>query len=619
MSDFQFNKISKYYSDQLILDQISFSLETGEKVALLGPNGAGKTTIMKLIMGEEKADSGQIFISSGRSLGYSEQVFSELEERTVFEYVLSSFTEILQMRDQLANLENKISSAPQAQLEDLLLSYGSLQEKYDLENGYSIESKSRQILNGLGFPGQDLDKDFSTLSGGEKRRASLARLLVNEPDILLLDEPTNHLDLSGIEWLENYLAAWPGTVLVISHDSYFLDNFVSRVLEINNKQIRSWPGNFSSYVFLKREQEKADKKAFEKQAKEIKSLEDYIRRYKAGIKSKQARGRQKQLERKELLNDIFQARSIKLSFKEAPHSGKDVLTIKSLNKEIHPGLKIKDFNLELKRGEALAIKGPNGSGKSSLIKTILKESQDSGEIKWGTGLKIAYFDQEHQGLDPEKTLLAELVDNYDINLEGARQILASVLFYKEDMDKKVKSLSGGEKSRLVFAKIVLEEPNFLILDEPTNHLDLDSKEIIIQALLEFDGSIIFISHDRLLLDLLADRSIELGQKTPKVEDEPDNQSKKREDAGEESLPSEKNPQKKKLNPFMRKKKLGELEIAIEALEEKIDQIHQILEKPELVSDFSHYEKYAEEMEEAQNLLDQLLAEWAELEDENGNK
>lgn len=612
MSLVQFNKVSKYYSGQEILNEISFSIKTGEKLALTGLNGSGKTTIMKLISKEEETDQGQIFLRTGISIGYSEQVFDYSEDRDLFNYVLSSFAHILQMRDDLSLLEEKISRAKEDDLDEILLAYARLQEKYEQENGYSIESKSRQILAGLGFKSDEFTKKFSILSGGEKRRASLARLLVSQPDLLLLDEPTNHLDLAGIEWLEKFLAAWPSTLLVISHDSYFLDSFVDRVLEINNKKIRSWPGNFSSYIFLKKEKDKADQRAFEKQEKEVRNIQEYIRRYKAGIKAKQARGRQKQLDRKILMEEIFQEREIRLSFKEAPYSGRDVLQVKNLHKEIHPKLRIEDFNLHLRRGEALAIIGPNGSGKTSLLKTLLNEDQDLGEIRWGSSLKIAYFDQEHKALDPEKTLLNEIIDNYDISIEAGRQLLASLLFYQDDMEKKVKTLSGGEKSRLLFAKMVLDQPNLLILDEPTNHLDIDSKEVIIEALLGFDGTILFVSHDRLLLDLLADRLIDLGQAKQEGEEVEEERKLIKKDIKEK-----KEEKAKRLNPFQLKKRLKEIEEEINILEERIKEISQILENPDL-SDFSLYEKYAKDMEEAQEAVDYLMEEWAELEEEDGN-
>lgn len=620
MSELQFNKITKYYADNLIIESASFSINQGEKVALTGINGSGKTTVMRLLTENIFPDSGNIFIASGKRIGYSEQYTLVEDDAEVFDYVISSFSEVLKMRDELALLEKKISQVGETDTEEILEDYGTLREEYEKKDGYSIEARTRRILSGLGFDSQDFNKNCQNLSGGEKRRLSLAKLLVSEPDILLLDEPTNHLDLDGIQWLEDYLSSCLATVLLISHDTYFIDKVVTRVLEVTNKKINSYSGNYTRYQYLKAEKESSDKKAFAKEQKEIKSIQEYIKKYKAGIKSKQARGRAKQLERRELLSDVLQDKNINLRFTEASHTGKEVLKVKNLYKYINSELEFKDINFLLTKGEIIGIIGANGAGKTTLINTLKDKTQDKGEVIFGSGVKIGYFDQHHNTLDSEKTIFQEITENFTITFEKAREILASVLFFQEDLDKKIKSLSGGEKARVSFIKLILEEPNFLILDEPTNHLDIESKDIIIKALSEFEGTVLCVSHDRFLLDILVTRLMII--KKGKVNffpgsyseymEEKTKKSNKRDKINESEEEPKIENKRKGINIFKVNKRLEELENLIEIADSKIQELTETLSDPDIYKDFTEYEQLSTDLKRNKALSEKHLEEWAEL-------
>lgn len=624
MAELQFNKITKYYSDNLILDNISFSINQGEKVALTGVNGSGKTTVMKLITENIYPDSGDIFISSQKKIGYSEQYTSINNNAEIFDYVISSFSEILLMREKLRDYEKKISLLEDENSEKIIEEYGILREEYEKNNGYSIEAQTRKVLAGLGFKNEEFTKNCNNISGGEKRRLSLAKLLVSQPEILLLDEPTNHLDLDGIQWLEDYLSSCPALVLLISHDTYFLDKVTTRVLELSNKKIFSYPGNYTRYQYLKAEKEASDKKAFEKQQKEIKSIKEYIKKYKAGIKSKQARGREKQLERRQLLEDVFFNQNITLRFSETSHTGKEVLKVKNFYKYVNPDLEFKNINFLITKGEIIGIIGGNGAGKTTLINALKDASHDKGELIFGSGVKPGYFDQNHSSLDGEKTIFEEITVNFNISFEKAREMLASVLFYQDDLDKKIKSLSGGEKARVAFIKLILEEPNFLILDEPSNHLDIESKNIIIQALLEFDGTILCVSHDRFLLDMLATRimlidkgkiefysgsySEYLEEKTIKNNEK----NSKKDITRQVKLDQDK---KKGINIFKVEKRLEELETLIHSTEEEVQELSQLLSNPDMYKDFKKFEEVGVNLKLKQDQSEQYLNEWAELQEQ----
>ncbi len=623
MSVLQFNKITKYFSDIPILKEASFSLLQGEKVALTGVNGSGKTTILKLITGEIDPDSGEIFISADKRMGYSDQYTLIESDVLIFDYVISSFTDVLRMRERLVELEKNISKIEGVDLENRLNDYGILRDEYEKKNGYSIEAQTRKVLTGLGFKNEDFSKNCLNLSGGEKRRLSLAKLLVSQPDILLLDEPTNHLDLDGIQWLEDYLSSYSGTILVISHDPYFLDKVVTRVLEVSNHKITSFPGNYTKYQMLKGEKESADKKAFEKQQKEVKSIQEYITKYKAGIKSKQARGREKQLQRRELLENVFQDKSINLRFSKTSHTGKEVLKVNNLYKYIHPELIFKDISFLITKGEATGIIGPNGAGKTTLINTLINGTQDKGNVIFGSGVKPGYFDQHHNSLDPEKTIFQEITENFNITFEKARELLASVLFFQDDLDKKIKSLSGGEKSRVAFVKLILEEPNFLILDEPTNHLDIESKNIIIKALVEFDGTILFVSHDRLLLDILSSRLMLVnsgkidffeGSYSEYLEEKQKDSAEKSKNETEKRQETNKVNKPKGINIYKLRKRLEELELLIETAENKIIDLNEKLSDPEVYKDFQKSENFTKELKINEDSLEKFMEEWAELQE-----
>ncbi len=622
MSELQFNKITKYFSDHLIFEDISFSINQGEKVALTGVNGSGKTTIMKLITEREYPDSGDIFIASQKTIGYSEQYTAIDVNAKIFDYVISSFAEVLAMREKLTDYEKKISLITGDDSKKIMEEYGLLREEYENNNGYSIESQTRKVLTGLGFREAEFDKSCEKLSGGEKRRVSLAKLLVSQPDIILLDEPTNHLDLDGIQWLENYLSSSSATVLLISHDTYFLDTVVTRVLELSNKKIFSYPGNYTRYQYLKAEKEASDKKAFEKQQKEIKSIQEYIKKYKAGIKSKQARGREKQLDRRKLLDDVFFDKNITLRFVEASHTGKEVLKVKNFYKYVHPDLEFKNLNFLVTKGETIGIIGGNGAGKTTLINTFKDKSQDKGEVIFGSGVKPGYFDQNHSNLNSEKTIFQEITENFSITFERAREMLASVLFFQNDLDKKIKSLSGGEKARVAFIKLILEEPNLLILDEPSNHLDIESKNIIIKALLEFDGTILCVSHDRFLLDVLATRLMIInkgemdfysGSYSEYIDDKIAKSNEKKQKKDNTILVKEiRDTKKKGINIFKVDQRLEELEVLVSSVDNRIQELQQLISNPDIYKDFKELEEISNELKMKQELSEKYLEEWTEL-------
>ena len=502
--------LSKYYVTDLIFQNVDFYIQENEKVALVGPNGAGKSTLFRCIVGEENFDSGQLMLSQKHTMGYLEQMPQFGEEVTLLDAVLEMFSDIFVLRDELRAMEMAMSEAQDEKLEKLLEDYAALTHKYEDLGGFSAESKAKGIIKGLGFNDADFSRKVYNFSGGEKTRVTLARLLVREPDLLLLDEPTNPLDLAALEWLENFLRNYKGAVFIISHDRYFLDQVVTKVFEINHHTMHSYNGNYTRYTVLKAEVELAQMRAYNKQQAEIARTEEYIRRYKAGIKSKQARGRQKKLERVERLDNVAFNKTMNLSLNDAAQSGDIVLKVKNLGMRYGERELFRDLNFTIYQHEKVGLIGANGTGKSTILKIILGQiSPLAGSAEMGARVKVAYYDQEHRGLNLKNTVLDEIFRNYDVNLNEARDLLARVLFTGEDVYKIVGDLSGGERARIALLKIILDEPNFIIMDEPTNHLDIDSKNIVENLLDDFNGTVLVVSHDRYLLDKVCERILEL--------------------------------------------------------------------------------------------------------------
>ena len=510
----QGKNLTKLYITNLIFEHVDFTIQEGEKVGLVGPNGTGKSTLFRCITGEESFDEGQLQMSARHTMGYMEQMPEFAPGFTLLDAVLEMFNDIFALRDRLRKLEVEMGTVEGQQLEQLLEEYSQLTHNYESLGGFSCESRAKGIIKGLGFSEDDFGREIACFSGGEKTRASLARLLVREPDLLLLDEPTNHLDLEALDWLEGYLRNYKGAVLVISHDRYFLDQVTTRTLEMNHHVLKSYNGNYSRYIVLKTEQEMAQMRAYEKQQAEIARTEEYIRKYKAGIKSKQARGREKQLSRVERLEAVQGNKSMLLNMQEVSGSGEIVLEIRDLAMAYPDKVLFHDFNDTIYKGEKVGLIGGNGVGKSTILKIIMGQLQPTaGTIRLGSRVKVAYYDQEHRQLNPENKIINEIVYQYDVTLNEARDLLAQVLFFGEDVEKYIGDLSGGEKARVALLKIILDQPNLLIMDEPTNHLDIAAKEIVEQFLEEFPGTVFMVSHDRYLLDAICTRTIVLENQT----------------------------------------------------------------------------------------------------------
>jgi len=502
----QLKEGSKYYPEKVIFEDISIQIEKNDRIGLIGVNGTGKSTLIKILAGLEHLDEGEILTSNDLEIGYLAQNFGLDLSQELYSEMLTVFEDIFALEDRLRALEVEMSQSSGDDLEKIMNRYSHLREEYEQSGGYQIESRIKGVLKGLGFRDDQFDNSMSDFSGGQKTRAALAKLLLQEPELLLLDEPTNHLDLESKEWLEDYLNSYPGAIVIISHDRYFLDKVVNRIWELEKGRLEKYKGNYSFYQKEKPQRLLTWQREYEKQQEKIEKTEAFIRKYKAGVKSKQARGRQKQLDRLEMIPKPPTFDRAKIEFKSETVSGQEVLAGEDISKSYEDTLIFKDVNFKIYRGEKIALVGANGSGKSTLFKILLnKISKDSGQIKFGTKVKVGYFSQEHEELSQEYNLIEEMMKVKDMTTSKARDVLARFLFKGDDVFKKVGTLSGGEKGRLALAKLSVQDFNLLLLDEPTNHLDIESKEILEDALKDYPATILLISHDRYFLDKLVDK------------------------------------------------------------------------------------------------------------------
>jgi len=512
------NNIEKSFDDKLIIKNCSFVIEDREKAAIVGINGAGKSTLLKIIIKELYADKGDVFLQKNKTLGYLSQYQNISVNNTIYDEMLEAKKDIIDMESNLRNLELKMKDLEGSALDAALSSYNILNTTFELNNGYSYKSEIAGVLKGLGFTENDFQKNISALSGGQKTRVALGKMLLSKPDIILLDEPTNHLDINSIAWLETYLLNYPGAVIIVSHDRYFLDKIVSKIIEIDMTNVRTFSGNYSSYKVKKAQLKEIELKAYQNQQKEIKHQEDVIEKLRSFNREKsikRAESREKLLNKIDVIDKPIEFNS-KMNLELVPDilSGNDVLTVSDLKKSFDGKELFSDLNFEIKRGEKIAITGLNGTGKTTILKIINNIiPADFGKVKTGSNVHIGYYDQEHQILNMNKSIFDEISDSYP-NLTGTRirNILAAFLFTNDDVFKLIRDLSGGERGRVSLAKLMLSEANFLILDEPTNHLDISSKEILEEAINNYTGTVLYVSHDRYFINSTATRILDLENK-----------------------------------------------------------------------------------------------------------
>lgn len=628
--------ISKSFGSNEIIKDANFLVNEHEKVAIVGVNGAGKTTLLKILTGEEHADSGNVILAKDAKLGYLRQInnvdstLSIIDELyTVIEHILNMEKRMLEMQEQMQHLSGEA-------LEELYSSYTALTHSYELMDGYAAKSKVIGILKGLGFDENDFDRKINTLSGGQKTRVFLAKLLLEEPDIILLDEPTNHLDLRSIEWLESYLLNYKGAVIIVSHDKYFLDKIVSKVIDIENAEVQMYSGNYSDFSAKKQMLLDAKMKEYLNQQQEIKHQEAVITKLKQFNREKsikRAESRQKQLEKIERVEaPKTHIENMRLSLDISKESGKDVLTVHDLSKSFDEKHLFSNINFEIKRGERVAIIGDNGTGKTTLLKIINGLlTPDTGEVIYGSNVSIAYYDQEHQVLHMDKTLFDEISDTYpEMNNTQIRNILAAFLFTGEDVYKKIGDLSGGERGRVSLVKLMLSKANFLLLDEPTNHLDILSKDVLESALNSFPGTICYVSHDRYFINKTATRILDLTgnrllnyignydyyiEKREAVEGAANLSNNNIEEKPTEISDSKQEWIENKTAQAQKKKvtnALNKCEKEIEKLEEKLALIDEEFANPEISSNVGKLMELQKEKTALEEKLEKLMNEWEEL-------
>ena len=628
--------ISKSFGSNEIIKDATFLVNEHEKVAIVGVNGAGKTTLLKILTAEESADSGSITLAKDAKLGYLRQINNVDSALSIIDELYTVIEPILNMEKRMSQMQEDMKHLTGSELEELYSSYTALTHSYELMDGYAAKSRVVGILKGLGFEEIDFDRKINTLSGGQKTRVFLAKLLLEEPDIILLDEPTNHLDLRSIEWLESYLLNYKGAVIIVSHDRYFLDKIVSKVIDIENGNVQMYLGNYTDFSNKKQMLLDARMKEYLNQQQEIKHQEAVITKLKQFNREKsikRAESRQKQLEKIERVEaPQTYSENMRLSLDISKESGKDVLTVHNLSKSFDHKKLFWDINFEIKRGERVAIIGDNGTGKTTLLKIINGLlNTDTGEVIYGSNVSVAYYDQEHQVLHMDKTLFDELSDTYpEMTNTQIRNILAAFLFTGEDVYKKIADLSGGERGRVSLVKLMLSKANFLLLDEPTNHLDIVSKDVLENALNNFPGTVCYVSHDRYFINKTATRILDLTEnrllnyignydyyieKREAVEEAANltstEQSQKPVDVSESKKEWIDNKtalaQKKKV-----KNALNKCEKEISEIEDKLQSIDEEFANPENASNVGKLMELQKQKEALEKRLDKLMEDWEEL-------
>lgn len=511
MGSIKVQKLTKAFGVHTVFHDVTFEIRRGERIGLIGANGAGKSTLLKCLMGEEEYDSGVFAVSEGESIGYLQQDITFSDDVTLRQTITDAWQDVMHIEEQLKAVEKDMQAHPNDEV--LMNKYARMQERFEWLGGYEYESMSRKIVHGLGFDEADMDQPVQQFSGGQKTRINLAKALVRRPDYLFLDEPTNHLDMDMLEWLEGYLLSYGGGILIVSHDRYFLDRVATGILELENGKVTKYKGNYTRYIQQSSERRKALEIAYKKQQEHIHETEEYIRKYKAGIKAKQARGRQSQLNRLERIELDPEAASLHFQFAKATECGQKVLVLDDICGGYENRQLFDHMSLLLRRGESTSLIGPNGAGKTTLIRMIMGELEAThGHITLGSRVHIGYFAQEHTDLHGGWTVLEEIMNDFSFGEDEARSLLGRFLFRGDDVFKVIDSLSGGEQARVALLKLFLQGANFLILDEPTNHLDIPTREVLEQALQEFGGTYLVISHDRYFLDKITQRTLVLENK-----------------------------------------------------------------------------------------------------------
>jgi len=626
------SNISKSYVVDTILDKVTFSLNDNEKVGLVGINGAGKSTLFNILCGKTSMDSGEIYISKDCKIGYLEQNTQIESNKSVFDEVMEVFIPIINMEKRLRELEQSISEESQKEnssiLDSLMDEYAHLMEEFQNKNGYGFKSEIKGTLKGLGFSEEQFDMPVNHLSGGQKARVMLAKLLLNKPDILLLDEPTNHLDIQAIDWLERYIKEYKGAAIIISHDRYFLDNTVSKIFYLEKSTLKIYNGNYTSFMKKRKEELELLEKKYEEQQKEIARQEEIIRRfmsYGGQRYIRQAQSRQKMLDKmKKLEMPISENKKSKIRFEPEIKSGNNVLSVKNLSKYFGDRCLFSNLNFDIYRGEKVGLIGPNGIGKTTLFKIIMgKLPASDGTVELGHHVNIGYFDQEQSNLNEEKTVVDEIwdekpsLDHYQI-----RSLLAQFLFFGDDIFKEISELSGGERSRVALIKLMLSKANFLLMDEPTNHLDIDSKEVLENALINYDGTLLVISHDRYFLNKVTNKILDLSstgiteylgnysyylekKNTPVYDDEDEYMEKTK-----TQLKAERKKEKdKKLLEKKQKEKIKTLEENISEHEIKIQELENMMCVPSVYTNHEKSQEIHQEILKLKNNLEILYDEW----------
>lgn len=619
MVELAVNNLLKYYGAYKVFENVNFELKTRERVGLLGRNGVGKTTIMKILIGAEDYDGGNISIKKGNKIGYLDQIPDYPDEYKVIDVLQLAFKKIYSIRDRMREVESKLSM-DSSECDSLLKTYGKLQQDYELAGGYDIEEKLSKIIQGLNISEQMQQMSFCNLSGGEKSRIVLGKILLENPEILLLDEPSNHLDLKSIEWLENYLKDYEGSVLIISHDRYFLDKAINKVIELDTDGIETYHGNYSHYLVEKKVRYDLKMKHYILQQNKIERMEEQIKRFRIWGMYVKAKEREKKLSKIDRLKKPTLDAKIKIRYDDVARSSNEVLIIQGLEKSFGDRLLFSNLDLKVMYGDKLTILGDNGVGKSTLIKIIMDEIKaDRGKVKLGSRISIGYLPQEVSFDNVDYSILEEFQRKYNIPNGEARDELAKVLFTDEDVYKKISTLSGGEKSRLKLCMLMYEKINFMILDEPTNHLDIDSKEILEYSLKKFEGTALIVSHDRYFINKISTKIAEIDDRKLKVykgnyEYYKDELEKLEQCNSDSKVIKNKKNKPYKDKPVKSNKKLNEtlasIEVQIESLEATIQDIENQMNKHANNSD--KLMELNKELEENKTDLDILLDQWSDI-------